>query len=144
MPNWVIERVLATSPRPGYQPGPEFQVPLHVVHDWVHETREFGIRSIICLIDRDQLPLYQRALPQGLVAYYREVGFEVAHVPTFDHLTTPFTPAQYEDAWRAFVDLPKPVLVHCSAGMDRTGRVVEHIMSRLAEQDGFASAAAGS
>jgi len=141
MPNWVIEGVLATSPRPGYAPGPEHQVPLNVVRDWVQETLNFGIASVICLIHDDQLPLYHRSLPQGLISFYRESGLEVAHVPTFDQLTVPFSPAQYEEAWRAFLALPKPVLVHCSAGMDRTGRIVRHILERLDGQEGLGAAA---
>lgn len=143
MPNWVVEGMLATSPRPGYAPGPEIHVPGQVVRDWVQETIDFGIASIICLIHDDQLPLYHRELPDGLIAYYRDAGLEVAHVPAYDQMTVPFRPEQYEEAWQAFLSLPKPVLVHCSAGMDRTGRIVRHILERLDQQDGF-SAAAGS
>jgi protein tyrosine phosphatase (PTP) superfamily phosphohydrolase (DUF442 family) len=135
MPNWVVEGLLATSPRPGFRPGPEFQVPQEVVHEWVTVTRDFGIASIICLISDDQLPLYRSSAPQGLITLYREVGFQVAHVPTFDQQTHPFTPQQYEQAWRAFLDLPKPVLVHCSAGMDRTGRIVNHILDQLRQHE---------
>ena len=133
MPNWVLEGLLATSPRPGFRPGPEYHVPADEVHQWVTATREFGVASIICLIADDQLPLYRHSVPQGLVNLYREVGFEVAHVPTFDQQTHPFTPQQYEEAWHAFLRLPKPVLVHCSAGLDRTGRIVNYILDRLQE-----------
>lgn len=131
MANWVIDGVLATSPRPGYRPGPEHSVPAHVVDDWIADARAFGVNSIICLIDADQLWLYRKSVPEGLIARYRASGFEVAHIPTLDHQTHPFTPEQYEEAWRSFVELPKPVLVHCSAGMDRTGRIVNHIIGEL-------------
>ncbi len=138
MAYWVIEGLLARSPRPGYQPGWESLVPREQVDAWVEEKREFGVSSILCLISNDQLPLYRRALPQGLIAYYEEVGFEVAHLPTYDGLTEPYTPEQYEQAWHYFQELPKPVLVHCSAGYDRTGRVIGHIMQQMNENGRFA------
>lgn len=130
-PTWVIEGYLARSPRPGYRPGAEAAVPRDAVEAWVERVRQFGIASIICLLATDQLPLYEPALPGGLLRYYREAGFQVAHVPTPDALMRPYTEEQLEAAWHAFRQLPKPVLVHCSAGYDRTGWVVEHILTRL-------------
>jgi protein-tyrosine phosphatase len=135
MPYWVIENVLATSPRPGYRPGEEARVEVQAVDAWIADARDFGIRSIICLLDRDQLWLYRTPLVQS----YREAGFAVAHIPTFDHQMHPFTPEQYEQAWESFLELPKPVLVHCSAGYDRTGRIVGHILARLEEVEAQAS-----
>jgi protein tyrosine phosphatase (PTP) superfamily phosphohydrolase (DUF442 family) len=131
VPYWVIEGQLAISSRPGYQAGAESAVPREAVDAWIRRVRRAGVASILCLLDGDQLPLYEPALPQGLVAYYREAGFQVAHVPAPDGLAQPFTAEQYERIWRAFVELPKPVLVHCSAGFDRTGRAVNHILRRL-------------
>lgn len=131
MPNWVVEGLIATSPRPGFRPGPEMAVPEGVVEEWLLELEEFGIASIICLIGEDQLWLYRKSVPEGLVVRYRQAGFVVAHIPTLDQQTRPFTPDQYDLAWRHFERLPKPVLVHCSAGMDRTGRIVNHILARL-------------
>jgi protein tyrosine phosphatase (PTP) superfamily phosphohydrolase (DUF442 family) len=138
VPNWVIRDVLATSPRPGYVSGSEVRVHAGVVDEWLLEVLEFGIRSVICLIDRSQLWLYDHAIPEGLLTRYRQAGLEVAHVPTPDQQTIPFTPEQYEAALRAFLELPKPVLVHCSAGMDRTGRVVGHILATLEGSDHLA------
>jgi protein-tyrosine phosphatase len=134
MPNWVIEGVLATSPRPGYRPGPEHRVEPGVVEEWLLEVLEFGIASVICLIGNDQLWLYHKALPHGLLHAYAEAGLAVHHIPVLDQQTHPFTPDQYTGAWEAFLELPKPVLVHCSAGMDRTGRIVAHIMENLSAQ----------
>jgi hypothetical protein len=93
--------------------------------------RAAGIASIICLLAGDQLPLYDRALPEGLVQHYADCGFAVAHIPTADGQQEPFTAEQLDIAWSAYHRLPKPVLIHCSAGFDRTGRVVEHILRQL-------------
>ena len=140
MPNWVVEGIIATSPRPGFTPGPEHTVVDGIVEAWVDEAREFGIASIICLIGADQLWLYRRSVPEGLIERYRSAGFEVCHIPTVDQQTHPFTEEQYEHAWESFQRLPKPVLVHCSAGMDRTGRVVRHILERLDGAEGSSAA----
>ncbi len=130
---WALAGRLAVSARPGYAPGAEGTVPPDAVERWIAEARAAGVRSIICLLGDDQLPLYDRALPDGLLARYRAAGFAVAHVPARDGLATPFTKARLDEAWEAFRRLPAPVLVHCSAGHDRTGRVVRHILARLAE-----------
>ena len=132
---WVRVGELARAPRPGYAPGMETAVATAAVERWLADARDLGVASIICLLDRDQLPLYERAVPGGLLRRYAEAGFAVAHIPTPDGLARPFTPEQLERAWRAFLELPKPVLVHCSAGVDRTGRIVAHIQRRLAEHD---------
>ena len=130
-PNWVVPRRLATSPRPGFSPGPDLAVPREAVDLTLATWREFGIASILCLLGDDQLPLY-RALPGGLLAYYRDAGFDVAHLPALDGLQEPYAPAEFERAWLLFQEAPAPLLVHCSAGMDRTGRVVRHLLARLA------------
>ena len=136
MVSWIIEGELAVSPRPGYVPGEEGAVPLAAVEAWIAGTREAGVRSVICLLGDDQLPLYAAALPEGLLARYRTSGFEVAHHGVRDGMSEPFTRAQLDEAWASFRRLPKPVLVHCSAGHDRTGRVVRHILGRLEGQGG--------
>ncbi|MBI2766825.1 MAG: tyrosine-protein phosphatase [Chloroflexi bacterium] len=143
MPHWVVEGQLAASQRPGYRPGPELLVHPDEVEHWTRSTQDFGIASIICLLSDDQLPLYRKALPSGLIAHYQASGFSVHHLPTFDGQTHPFTNEQYEQAWEAFQNLPKPVLVHCSAGMDRTGRIIQHIVQRMRESEPVAASAAG-
>ena len=128
---WIIEGTLAIGSRPGYAPGFEMNVPLSVIEQWIGQVQKLGIRSIICLLGDDQLPLYHSALPNGLIHYYQEMGFGIAHIPTNDGLTVPFTVQQLDETWDAFCRLSEPVLIHCSAGHDRTGRVINELLSRI-------------
>ena len=87
---WVLVDELAKSPRPGY---PERQgIGTDEVDDWIEEIRGMGIRSIICFLSDDQLPFYS-GLPSGLIQYYRDAGFDVAHIPEDDYKTPPLTAA---------------------------------------------------
>jgi len=135
MVRWVRKGSLAAGQRPGYRPGAEFTVPRSVVEAWIAEAKRAGIASIICLLAGDQLPLYTRGLPQGLLQFYAESGFAVANIASPDGMAEPYTSAQLQSAWQAFQELPKPVLVHCSAGHDRTGRIIDYLLQRLADDE---------
>ena len=134
MVSWIIRGELAVSSRPGYAPGEERAVPLAAVEAWIEEDAQGG-RAVGHLPAgrRSAAALRGGALPEGLLGRYRASGFEVAHLGVRDGLTEPYTAAQLDEAWASFRRLPKPVLVHCSAGYDRTGRVVRHILGRLEE-----------
>ena len=133
--SWVVAEALARSPRPGYGGERGSPVPREAVDAWLAGLAAMGVRSIICLLAEDQLGFYAE-LPGGLVGYYRDAGFTVAHVPVRDHQQPPLAPEHLDEIWRAYRSLPRPVLVHCSAGVDRTGRAIEHIRRRLAESAG--------
>ena len=127
---WVIDKQLARGRRPGYSGEHGALVSRADVDAWVEEVRSVGVKSIICLLAEDQLVLYS-TLPSDLVDYYRQAGFSVVHVPARDHQWPPLTESHLERIWEAYQSLPKPVLVHCSAGVDRTGRAVEYITKRV-------------
>lgn len=124
----VIPQTLYKASRPGWPT--KYPVPEIEVERWVREAKQLKAKSILCLLDETQLAFY-RDVPTGLIGYYRAAGFEVAQVPAADHQDPPLSDEQLEDAWRAFQSLPRPVIIHCSAGCDRTGMAVDHLLQRL-------------
>lgn len=72
MPTWVLPNALARGRRPGY-PGARVRL-IPVAEAWIAKVRASGIKSIICLLSIDQLPLYDQ-IPGALIAFYRAKGF---------------------------------------------------------------------
>jgi protein-tyrosine phosphatase len=130
MVTWVIPFVLARSSRPGYWGERATSVSQAEVDEWLADIKQQQFRSIICLLADDQLSYYS-ALPIDLVTYYRQNGFEVEHLPARDHQHPPLSEEQLEKVWAAFERLSKPILVHCSAGIDRTGAAIRYIQAKL-------------
>lgn len=114
MVDWVIKPILARSSRPGY--GKEF--PSSFVGDWIDEVEMEGIQSILCLLADHHLSMYTDLPAQSLLETYRRNGFTVGHVPVEDYQMPPVREAELEQIWDIFQALPKPVLIHCSAGID--------------------------
>lgn len=109
---WEIDGILMRSSRPGYD---SKMVSKTQVDQWIAEVKLAGVRTIICLLDDEQLAYYS-TLPHGLLGYYEEAGFNVVHIRIPD-------PAHHEeegnkvlkkklpDVYNAFLAAPKPVLI---------------------------------
>ena len=125
-PEWVLPELLAKSPRPGY---PESEgISKEAVDEWIENIRAMGVRSIICFLSDHQLAFYSD-LPSGLIQYYRDAGFDVAHIPEDDYKSPPLSEEGVREAVASFERLQKPVLVHCSAGLARTGMAIDAILA---------------
>ena len=125
-PEWVLPELLAKSPRPGY---PESEgISKEAVDERIENIRAMGVRSIICFLSDHQLAFYSD-LPSGLIQYYRDAGFDVAHIPEDDYKSPPLSEEGVREAVASFERLQKPALVHCSAGLARTGMAIDAILA---------------
>lgn len=125
-----IPSQLLACARPGYDFGRNDRVSREALHAWLTDAKTQGARSILCLLAKPHLRLYDQACPGGSLEAYSQAGFEVGHIPVGDHHRPPLTERQLNRVFRLFERLPKPVLVHCSAGLDRTGAAVAFIKAQ--------------
>jgi hypothetical protein len=118
---WVIDGELVRGPRPRNRNKWAGQVSTATV---------YGIQSVICLLDQNQLRFYEQ-LPLGLVSYYRQNGLITEHIPVRLQPHIVLDRIQREKLWKAYKRLPKPIIVHCSAGRMRTHKVVLYLKNKL-------------
>jgi len=142
---WVIPGKLACTHRP-LRHHPEYggsrrDLPRHAtgaVIDWVKRVRRCGIKSIICLMHSKELRHYDSLDLDApdIVEFYRQRGLQVCHIPWDDPVHRPLqSQVSFKDellrvrqeALTAFDTLPDPILLHCSAGIDRSAPVAAYI-----------------
>lgn len=102
-----------------------------LVIKWVRQVKRIGIRSVICPLEQRQLDrCYVRGglslHDRGLLDFYESRGLQVCHFPMSDYQR--LQEKEMQNVFRAFLELSKPVLLHCSAGKDRTAPVVAFIV----------------
>ena len=125
---WVIPGTMARSCRPCYND----DIPTkRLINKWLKEVGRMRIKSILCLLSQEQLDEFYGANGIQLLEIYRQQGFALGHVPVPDYQMPPLSSADLAMIQKALTELPKPWLVHCSAGIDRTGAAVEYIRSNL-------------
>ena len=105
---------------------------------WVDRMRATGLQAVISLLHPKELHHYAQ-LDLGapdLIGLYEKEGLEVRQIPWDDPAhRSPSELASFgeelirvrEEALQAFDALPKPVLLHCSAGIDRSSPVAAFI-----------------
>ena len=130
---WAIEGALAGGPRPRVPNKPLSQVSRSIVDEWIKKAKGNGIRSVICLLGEAQLRLYDN-LPQDLVSYYQASGLRTEHIPVRNCQHPALSASQLKKVWKAYQRLEKPVLIHCSAGIGRTGKALSYIKRREEKQ----------
>jgi hypothetical protein len=137
---WVVPGQLACAPRPlryhpryggSGQPIPSEAKPL--ILDWIEHIRLEGIASIISFMHERDVRCYREVDLGGLDlgAFLDREGFRMCALPWEDPLHSKTEPAAKrakleqirKDALQAYDQLPKPVLLVCSAGIDRSAPV---------------------
>lgn len=125
-----IPGTLFATSRPGYDYGRNAPVGEDIVWEWIAQVKAAGVKSITCLLNNEHLKLYG-STAGGLIQAYRNAEFVVAHIPVPDYQSPPLALDELIILERYFYELPQPILVHCSAGVDRTGAAVRHIKGLL-------------
>jgi len=120
----VVPEMLLRGCRPGY---PSKDVDAKTVDAWIAEANEAKVRTILCLLDDAQLEYYRQVGAGGLLSRYHAAGFAVIHRPVADHQRPAVSDELLQRIAADFLAAELPLLIHCSAGMDRTGAVIEYL-----------------
>lgn len=144
---WIIPSALACAQRPlrhhpnyGASGVPVPAEAKSFILDWIKQIRMEGIVSIISFMHDRDLRCYQQVDFDGMnfIEFLTYVGFDVIALPWEDPAHSKTTPAMKQakqeltrqKALEAYDRLPKPVLLICSAGIDRSAPVAAYIWKK--------------
>jgi hypothetical protein len=109
-----------------------------LVDEWITLVKVENIRSIMSLMHDSDLACYRQLgfRNENLLDHLTDAGFEIAPCPYEDPHYKSSSPQEKlatllevrEQALIAFRKLPKPVLIMCSSGIDRSAPVVAFIV----------------
>ena len=127
---WVPSLQAGRSSRPGFDLDCE-TVTDGVLRDWIVAVKGIGVRSIICLLSEAEMEWWYSHLPRGLVGAYQAARIEAVSIPVPLDIPGVLTQKQMKDLEEAFARLPRPTLIHCSAGQVRSGAALRHLVEHI-------------
>jgi len=126
---WVKVNKLIKSNRPGY---PGNNIDEETAIEWMKcVDQRVGMlpKSILTFLSNEELKDFYTF---DLLAFYRKYDINTYHVPTIDPYGFDkeiFDKNARHKIWNIYRVCPKPLLIHCSAGIHRTGAAVHYLLT---------------
>ncbi len=139
---WLPQLQVARASRPGQNLS---QRKIQAALDqWIRSVVASGFKSIVCLLSERELALYSH-MAGGLLAQYERKGVESVSIPIPIDRSPVLTAGDRAQIMDAFLRLPKPLLIHCSAGVVRSGAALRFLEAQsLMASDSVKAGEAGS